>query len=122
MSRILVIDDDKQVCLSIRAVLESQGHEVETVGDVDDGLALQQSGAFDAAIIDLVLPDRDGLEAISEFRKSFPQTRIIAISGGGTIVKKNYLPAAMALGADQALEKPFEGEQLVSAISRALNS
>lgn len=122
MSRILVIDDDKHVCLSIRAVLEGQGHEVETVNGVDAGVALQQQGAFDAAIIDLILPDKDGLEAIREFRKSFPDTRIIAISGGGSIVKKNYLPAAMSMGADQMLEKPFEGEQLVLAVAKAINS
>jgi len=121
MSRILVIDDDKFVRTSIRAVLESAGHVVADAGDADVGISQQHQTPFDVAIVDLVMPQKEGLETIRELRRDFPKLAIIAISGGGAIVKKNFVQAAELFGATTTLEKPFGGEELLAAVMQALN-
>ena len=122
MSRILVIDDDKFVRTSIRAVLESAGHEVTDTSDADSGLAFQRTTPFDVAIVDLIMPDKEGLETIRELKGDFPDLPIIAISGGGEIVRKNFVQAAELFGAVATLEKPFGGEDLLNALELAFET
>lgn len=122
MSRILVIDDDKFVRTSIRAVLEGAGHQVCDVGDADVGISQQRDNPFDIAIVDLVMPKKEGLETIQELKQDYPDLPIIAISGGGAIVKKNFIQAAEAFGATTTLEKPFGGDELLNAIALAKSS
>ena len=121
MSRILVIDDDKFVRTSIRAVLESAGHIVSDAGDADTGISQQHATPFDIAIVDLVMPQKEGLETIRELRGDYPDLAIIAISGGGAIVKKNFVEAAELFGASATLEKPFGGEDLLAAVRHVSN-
>ena len=116
MGKILLIDDDREVRLSIRTVLESVGHEVVDCASAIEGIDAAKNNAFDTAIVDLILPDMDGLEAIGEMRKSVPDLKVIAISGGGEMLKKSYLPAAEAFGAVASLEKPFEAQVLIDTV------
>lgn len=122
MSRILVIDDDKFVRISIRAVLEGAGHEVSDAGDAETGLGLQRANPFDVAIVDLIMPNKEGLETIRELNRDFPALPIIAISGGGDIVRKNFFQAAELFGAKLTLEKPFDGGDLLAALKNALDN
>ncbi len=121
MSRILVIDDDKFVRASIRVVLEGAGHEVSDASDAEVGLGLQRANPFDAVIVDLIMPNKEGLETIRELKADFPSLPIIAISGGGEIVRKNFFPAAELFGAKLTLEKPFGGSELLEAVMRVLD-
>lgn len=120
MSRILVIDDDKFVRTSIRAVIEGVGHEVSDASDAETGLSLQRTNPFDVAIVDLIMPNKEGLETIRELKRDFPTLAIIAISGGGDIVRKNFFQAAQLFGADYTLEKPFDGGDLLATLAKAL--
>jgi len=122
MSRILVIDDDKFVRTSIRAVLEGAGNEVSDASDAETGLGLQRANPFDVAIVDLIMPNKEGLETIRELKRDFPALPIIAISGGGDIVRKNFFQAAELFGAKITLEKPFDGGELLAAIEDALDA
>ena len=117
--RVLVIDDDKFVRTSIRAVLEGAGYEVAEAGDADTGIALQKANLYDLLIVDLVMPHKEGLETIRELRSDFPDLPIVAISGGGEIVRKNFIQAAEMFGASATLEKPFGGDELVAALEGA---
>lgn len=117
MSRILVIDDDKYVRTSIRAVLQAAGHVVEDVGDAFTGQVKQRDNPFDVAIVDLIMPEKEGLETIRELKRDYPKLAIIAISGGGDIVRKNFAQAAEVFGASAMLEKPFGGDELLSTVS-----
>lgn len=121
MSRILVIDDDKFVRTSIRAVIEGAGHDVSDASDAETGLGLQRAKPFDAAIVDLIMPNKEGLETIRELKRDFPDLPIIAISGGGEIVKKNFFQAAQLFGANFTLEKPFDGGELLATLDSALS-
>ena len=122
MSRILVIDDDKFVRTSIRAVLEGAGNEVSDASDAETGLGLQRANPFDVAIVDLIMPNKEGLETIRELRRDFTTLPIIAISGGGDIVRKNFFQAAELFGATFSLEKPFDGGDLLSTLEQALEN
>lgn len=117
MSRVLVIDDDKYVRMSIRAVLEAAGYAVDDASNAFDGLALQDTNAFDVAIVDLIMPQKDGLETIQDLKSNDPDLPIVAISGGGVIVRHNFVKSATLFGAAATLEKPFDGDELVSIIA-----
>jgi CheY-like chemotaxis protein len=67
------------------------------------------------------MPESDGLEAIAAFRREFPATKIIAVSGGGQRAKGDYLAAARLMGVDATLEKPFDVERLLEILRELSN-
>ena len=118
--RILVIDDDDQMRVLLRQVMEWAGYEVMEAEDGREGMQKQRRQPANLVITDLIMPEQEGLETISLLRKEFPQTRIIAISGGGRIGPEAYLPAAQELGADRVFSKPFDVRELAGAVKELL--
>jgi CheY-like chemotaxis protein len=116
MSRILVIDDDQQIRELIREILERASHSVFEADNGVAGLQKMAEETVDIVVTDIIMPDKDGLETITELRKSYPEVRIIAISGGGRRVNRDYLPTAQAFGADLVLYKPFRPQDVMDAI------
>ena len=85
------------------------------------GLELQRREPADIVITDIFMPFKDGIETIVELREQFPDTRIIAMSGGGQHLKKHdYLWAAQEFGAVTTLHKPFDAEQLLEAVRKII--
>ena len=119
VSRILVIDDDALLRGAIRVVLESAGYEVIEAGDGGAGLRLYREGGADLLLVDLFIPEPDGLEVIRAVRAEVPDARIIAMSGGGSL-KLDLLAAAQAFGAARALWKPFVPSVLLGAVRDVL--
>lgn len=115
--RVLVVDDDEAVRSSIRLTLETLGYEVDEASDGEEGVSLQKSSPFDIAIIDMMMPNKDGLEMIRELKSMFPDLGILAMSGASIFAKINYLEAAKAFGASVTLKKPFEGDDLIAALN-----
>ena len=66
----------------------------------------------DLLITDLFMPDADGFELIAKFRQRWPKMKILVMSGGGTVVRGNYLALAVRFGADATMAKPFEPAEL----------
>lgn len=120
MARILVVDDEELVRFSLRAMLESNGHDVEEAADGNDCLALLKGAPFDIAIIDIFMPNKEGTETIMELRRDYPDLKLIAISGGGHTGELSYLNAAISFGADLALPKPLSESDLIFAVDRLL--
>ena len=118
--RILVIDDDDQMRVLLRQVMEWAGFEVAEAEDGREGMQLQRRQPADLVITDLIMPEQEGMETIRLLKKEFPQTRIIAISGGGRIGPEAYLPAAQELGADRVFSKPFDVRELAGAVKELL--
>jgi len=128
--RILVIDDEAFVREALQRVLSSSAASVVCAADAAAGLALLREAAVDLVIIDVVLPGMDGVTAIREIRRDYPDVRIIAISGGGNfglhayrpdaIATTAYLAACTPAGADRVLAKPFETGELRSLIDELL--
>jgi len=106
VARILVMDDDALLRGAIRVVLESAGYEVIEAGDGDAGLRLHREQGADLLLVDLFMPERDGLEVIRAVRAEVPDAKIIAMSGGSNL-KLDLLDAARAFGAARTLWKPF---------------
>ncbi len=123
MTRILVIDDEDEIRAIIRKSLERDGYQVTDASNANVGMKLCQEEPFDLVITDIVMPEKDGIEAIGEIRRYFPKTKIIAISGGSQRLKANdVLHTAGILGAQCTLSKPFELEELLNAVRDLLDS
>lgn len=120
MARILVIDDDPAVRLSAKLALEDAGHRVEEAVNGEEGLKRMRANPADLVISDIFMPEKEGLETIDEIRRNHPQTRIIAISGGGRMDPADYLEIAERVGADRSLSKPFDILQLLDVVKTLL--
>jgi DNA-binding response OmpR family regulator len=117
VTRILIIEDNPDLRGFMKLALEHAGYEVCEAEDGQHGLESQRNDPADIVITDIFMPLKDGIETIVEMREHFPQTRIIAISGGGHYLKNpDYLWAAREFGAITTLQKPFGSEQLVEAV------
>jgi DNA-binding response OmpR family regulator len=120
MARILVIDDEAPVRNMLRQMLEKEGYEVVEAPDGAIGMRLFHEQSIDLIITDILMPEKEGIETILELRKSAPQVKIIAISGGGRTVKLDVLPIAQSFGAARTLAKPFERRELLEAVRAVL--
>lgn len=113
---ILIVDDEPGIRELLSIMLESAGH---TVASAEDGLQapkIMAAQPIEVVITDLLMPERDGLEFITEVRKKFPKVKIIAMSGGGHIARDSYLRIAKNFGAHIVLEKPFSQSGVLGAI------
>lgn len=128
MARILVIDDDPAVCKATTIMLEARGFEVVAVASGRAGLDAVKAGAFDAVIVDLFMPDMDGLEttrALHQYNAALP---IIAVSGfmfrgrGRCPAMPNFHPMATEAGAAAAVYKPFRPAELYQVITDAIRA
>lgn len=123
MARILVIDDEELIRMTITQVLEGRGHTVVTAVDGVDGLRQFREGApFDLVITDIVMPNKPGLETIKELRALEAGVKIMAISGGSRSNYGTHLDAAKALGVNAVLRKPFVLADLCTTVDECLGS
>jgi CheY-like chemotaxis protein len=113
---IILVDDDADQRLALKMALELAGYPVREAAHGAEALRLQREQAATFLITDIFMPEADGFETIVAFRREFPQTRIIAVSGGGQRAKRDYLEAATLMGVDAALHKPFEIEKLLDTL------
>ena len=120
MARILVIDDDPQIRDVLKQFLEREGYEVAVAPDGNAGLRLHRADSAGLLITDIVMPEKEGLETIMEFRHHFPAVPIIAVSGGGKNGPQDYLNPARALGAQKTFSKPFDFQELLAAVRELL--
>jgi CheY-like chemotaxis protein len=122
MATILVIDDELFMLDFVRKILESAQHKVLVATSADSGLEAYREHRPDLVITDLIMPEKDGLEAIQDLRRINPVARIIAISGGGRSGYTNALEAAKAFGAHATVRKPFSPKVLLAEVDRVLDS
>jgi DNA-binding response OmpR family regulator len=113
-----VIEDEPQVRLLVVSILEAAGYRVLEAANGHDGLRLFDEIAVDLVLVDILMPEMDGLELITRLRRARPASRIIAMSGG--IEQWNYLDVATHLGAQATLQKPFSPQELLDAVRAQL--
>lgn len=113
---ILVIDDEPQILRAIRTILTEKGFRVSTANRGEEGLTLAASSEPDLIILDLGLPDMDGVEVCSRLRE-WTQTPVIVLSVRDSERDK---VAALDMGADDYLTKPFGIEELLARVRVAL--
>ena len=117
---VLVVDDDLALRDSIRALLESLGYVVSTVGNACEAIAEISAQRPDAILTDIYMPDGDGYELISTIRDFGDDIPVVAMSGGPYYCGTDYLGMAKRLGAVATLEKPFRPAELVETLDRAI--
>lgn len=115
MLRVLVIDDDRELCLLVSVCLVREGMNVQVAHDGRSGLKLALSGQHDVAILDVMLPQLTGLEVLRQLRDSSP-IGVLMLTARGEEVDRIV---GLEYGADDCLSKPFSARELVARI-RAL--
>ena len=114
--RILVVEDEKKTASFIRKALQAEGFAVDVCGNGDDALAAAAATPFDALVLDIMLPGRDGLSVLSQLRERKNATPVLLLSARGEV---NERVAGLNAGADDYLPKPFIIAELVARV-RAL--
>jgi OmpR family response regulator RpaB len=116
MPRLLLIDDDELLGPPLAAYLARAGFELQHATRPSAGLALLRSGGFDAAILDVMLPEMDGFELCRTIRKE-SALPIIMLTARGDVMDR---VVGLELGADDYLPKPFEPRELLARIQTIL--
>ncbi|MEH2476856.1 CheY-like chemotaxis protein [Nitrobacteraceae bacterium AZCC 2146] len=124
MRRILVVDDDPLISLSIKLSLERQGFDPVLADGGVAGLHALEGASFDAMIVDIFMPQMRGFESIRVFHQRAPLVPLIAISGYAfaqhSSPAPDFLRMAIELGAMRCLRKPFTPAALIAVVNECL--
>lgn len=120
MAKILVVDDRAEIRSALRLILERAGHEVTLAKNGQEAIDRFQAVQPDLMILDLFMPIMNGFDALFILRQEYPDAKVIAVSGGGSIMGSDALQEAARLGAQMTLQKPIMPTALIEAVSRLL--
>ncbi len=120
MAHILLVEDDAALRQSLKKTLVREGHEVVEAADERTALNLFDRQPADLVLLDVYLPDADGVETIARLIRAFPDVRVVAMSGGGFVSKQTTLDLARRLGARRTLSKPFSRQELLEVVREVL--
>jgi DNA-binding NtrC family response regulator len=115
--RILVVDDEMIVCESCKRILEEEGYEVETALSGKEAFEKMKANPFDIVITDLKMPGVDGMEVLRTFRKEYPDSIIIMITGFSAV---ETAVEAMKSGAFDYIPKPFTPDEVAIVVKKAI--
>jgi CheY-like chemotaxis protein len=123
MAKLLIIDDDDVIRDMMCEILGSAGYRVDDTDQGNTAIELMRQHHYDIVITDIFMPGKSGFEVISEFRREFPQIKIIAMTGSVTIDINNFsLKAAPGAEINGFIKKPFSCEELLQAVHAILGS
>jgi CheY-like chemotaxis protein len=126
LAKILVVDDDPAVQMTIQLLLERAGHDVEVANDGRKGLAKVETEEFDLLLLDVFMPGMDGLETMRLIHQRKPGLPIIVISGRPITPdlghEPDFLAMATKLGAVRSLPKPFKPATLLATVASCLEA
>jgi len=114
---VLVVDDDELLCKAVGVLLARMGYRTFTAGTVEAALPLLRTETLDVMLLDLQLPDRDGLALLRELRQQERPLPVVLMSGRGSM---DDVIEGMRGGVVDYLRKPFQPEQLSAALDRAM--
>jgi len=121
MNHVLIVDDEAEIRDSLESILSEEGYIVTTAATAGEALTLLADAIYDVVLLDVWLPDRDGLDALGDIRQmdSAHIPEVIIISGHGTI---EAAVRATKLGAYDFLEKPLSLERTLIVLKNAINA
>ena len=120
MDRILVVDDEKPVRETLAAMLRQEGYRVIVAESGHVAVEAIEAFTFNFIIVDIFMPEMNGLETIKVFHSNAPGVPIVAMSGyaaGSGFVDNDFFHTAMEFGATCCLRKPFSREQLLDTLA-----
>ena len=112
----LIVDDDERLRERMALALEKRGYAVRTASNYDDALAIAKDVAPEYAVVDLRMPGPSGLELVRALKEIDPETRVVVLTGYGSIATTID---AMRLGAVYYLQKPADADEVLAAFARA---
>ena len=112
-ARILIVDDDENIRKVLATILEEEGYNAESVDTAKKGIEKSESSFYNLALIDIHLPDMEGIELLAKMHETKPRMRKIIITGYPTL--ENAV-AAVNKGADAYILKPFDVEKILATI------
>ena len=121
MALVLIVDDDPQMLRLLTDVVELDNHDVLLAQDGALAMDFFDHQQPDLMITDILMPNKEGLELISEVRERYPNLKIIAYSGGGSSDPESYLEFATGMGANRVFSKPMPLAELRQEIQSLLS-
>ena len=115
--KVLVIDDEDIVLTSCHRTLTPEGYEVKTAKSGIDGLKMLKNEPFNIVLVDIKMPDMDGIEVLRRIKEEWPDTPVVIITGFSTIEAAVF---TIKLGAYDYIEKPFTPERIKN-IEKGIN-
>ena len=126
LAKILIVDDDQAVQVTIRLLLERAGHQVVVASGGRQGIDQLEIGGFDLLFLDIFMPGMDGFETMRVVRQRHPLVQIIVISGrpiaSDPAAGPDFLTMATKLGAVRSLQKPFRPDALLQTVAACLEA
>ena len=117
MQAILLVDDEPSLRWTMAELLRRAGYDVQTAQDFDSALECFGAGRFEAAVVDIVLPRKSGVQLLAELRRRDAELPVIMMTGEPNL---SLLPEIVRAGAYDFLPKPVTKEVLVKAVARAV--
>ena len=117
MNKILIIDDEKEICESMKMILEYEGYEVDYSTSAVQGLKLVEEKIVSCLLLDIQMPDMNGFEVLKKVKENIPSFSVIIISAHGSV--ENAIKATR-LGAFDFIEKPIDREKLLISVRNAV--
>lgn len=119
--RILIIDDDPLLREIASELLTSAGYDCERAEDGRIGLSRLETGPFDLVLLDMIMPNMDGVETLTAIRDRWPDLPVAVMSAGTRAMSlQGLLRIAMGLGASEAIQKPLTEATVLPVIERLL--
>src|ERR1700690_762878 len=115
--RILVVDEEAEIRESLEALLTLEGYDVELAQNAAEGERKLESRAYDLVLLDLMMPDKSGMEVLRDVRERDRHTPIFMITAYGTV---EAAVKAVKLGAEDYLTKPWDNDKLLLEINRVI--
>ena len=116
---ILIIDDDRDFRTALKLVFECHDYRTHEACNGKEGIESYRRTPTDIVLTDIYMPGKDGLETIRELKKEFPETKIIAMSGGNK-GNGDFIQVARHLGAIHCIKKPFDPDELIRLVNLTL--
>ena len=117
MGTILIVDDEPKIRKFLRMMLEHAGYQVVEASNGKEGLNLCKITPPTIVLMDIMMPELDGISSLREIKKINHAIKVIAMSGGSVLTPGVYLDEAVCQGADCCLSKPIHREALLEAIN-----
>jgi DNA-binding response OmpR family regulator len=115
---ILVVDDDKGVQTTFKLLFEQKGYRAILADDGNQALNQLASERVDLVLLDILMPDKEGIETLIEAKRRYPEIRVVMMSGGGSRTKHDFLHVARKFGADAAVRKSDGIGEILALIDR----